>query len=121
MKITGELVAAIRSSIHQHLEFLADAEAQREYERDVPIADVPAELVCGWFDDCYHPESPAFQAAFTPQQRAVLAEFDDEFRAAIAELPEPLPRLSDLQPHHAWSRVNSAAARALRGVSGHSD
>ncbi|HCS29040.1 MAG TPA: hypothetical protein DIW43_16405 [Spongiibacteraceae bacterium] len=40
--------------IDQYLEgfrLLADADAQLKYERDVPTANVPAELVCMWFDD----------------------------------------------------------------------
>jgi hypothetical protein len=118
MKITEELVANIRSSMYEHLELLADAEAQRAYERNVPIADVPGELLCGWFDDVYHPEDQAFQAAFGPRELDALAEFNDLFTAAEAVLPEPLPPLCDLQAHPAWSRVISGAAKALRDLSG---
>jgi hypothetical protein len=118
MEITEELVANIRSSIREHLKMLADTVAQLEYERNVPIANVPAELICGWFDDSYLPESPAFQAAFTPQELDALAKFNDLFAAATAELPEPLPRLSDLQALPAWRRVISGAASALLGFSG---
>jgi hypothetical protein len=121
MKITQELVANIRSSIHQELKLLADPEAQREYERNVPIADVPAELFAGWFDDSYHPQSPAFQAAFSPRELEALAEFNSLFTAAGAELPEPLPRLSDLLAHPVWARVSSGAAKALRGLSKRAD
>ena len=120
MKITEELVAYIRSSIHEHLELLANTEAQREYERNVPSADVPAELFCVWFDDCYQPESLAFLAAFSPEELDALAAFTDLLTAAQAELPEPLPRLCDLQAHPAWGRVTSGATRALHRLSGRS-
>jgi hypothetical protein len=118
MEITEELVANIRSSIHKHLKLLADLEAQHEYQRNVPIANVPAELLCGWFDDSYHPETAAFQAAFAPQELDVLAEFNDLFAAAEVELPDRLPTLSALQAHPAWGRVVSGAAKALAGLSG---
>ena len=119
MEITKKLVANIRSSIFEQLKLLADPEAQREYECNVPIADVPRELFCGWFDDSYHPESPAFQAAFNPRELDALAEFHNLFSAAEVELPEPLPQLSDIQAHPAWGRVLSGAAKALRCLSGH--
>jgi len=118
MKITDEFVANIRSSIREHLRLLADPVAQREYERNVPVADVPAELLCGWCDDVYHPASAAFQSAFSPRELAALAEFDNLFNAAAAELPDPLLRLRELQAHPAWGRVMSGAATALQGVFG---
>ena len=46
-----EARAAIRAEVLSHLELLASPELQARYERDVEIADVPAELVCVWFDD----------------------------------------------------------------------
>jgi len=113
MKITEEVVANTRSSILEHLALLADPEAQREYEQNVPIADVPAELMCGWFDDSYDPSSPAFEAAFSLRERRALAEFSDLLTSAEAQLPIPLPRFRDLQTHPAWGRVIAGAANAL--------
>ena len=91
MEITEERLEGTRSSIREHLELLANPNAQRDYERDAPIADVPAELFCGWFDDSYHPEDPAFQAAFNPRELALLADFNDLFAAAEREIPEIHP------------------------------
>jgi len=114
----AEIVARLRSSIGEQLTLLSDPEAQRQYERNVPIADVSAELFCGWFDDLYHPESPAFRAAFSPRELEDLAEFNEVFIRVAAELPEPLPRLCDLQAHPAWGCVVSGAARALERLTG---
>jgi hypothetical protein len=113
-----EFIANIRSGIIQHLRLLADPEAQREFERRVPIADVPAELFCVWFDDFYHPETPVVHAAFSPQEREVLAEFHELFAAVSAEFPSTLPRLHELQIHPAWARVTSGASRALNRILG---
>ena len=116
MEPSEDLLANIRTSVIEVLQLLADPEAQREYERNVAIADVPAELFCLWFDDVYHPESPAHQAAFSPGELDLLAEFTKLFLDAEAELPDPLPRLRELQAHPAWSRVVSGAASTLRGL-----
>lgn len=42
---------SLRESLLQTLTLLGDFEAQMKYVVDVPIADVPAELICMWFDD----------------------------------------------------------------------
>src|SRR5436190_14097080 len=72
-------VAHLRRSIIDLLRLLADADAQLEYERSVPIANVPAELFCMWADDQYHPDSDLFRAAFAPDEVEVLAIFDEQF------------------------------------------
>jgi hypothetical protein len=118
MELGEQAAANLRSSIREQLELLADPAAQREYERNVPVARVAAELLCGWFDDLYHPESPTFQAAFSPQELDALADFNDVFSAAGAEIPDPLPQLAALQTSPAWSRVTSGAAKALHRVFG---
>ena len=43
------------------VQLIADVDRQKEYERSVPITDVLAELVCQWFDDCYHSESRLYR------------------------------------------------------------
>jgi len=116
MKITDEVVANTRAAIHEHLKLLADSQSQRVYERDVLHANVPAELVCGWFDDAYRPDSPAFLAAFRPQEIEALIVFSDLFEAALAELPEPLPPLGDLQALPEWVRVTDAATHLLASL-----
>lgn len=57
------------------LELISDPIAQRSYEFDVSIADVPAELVSMWFDDLYHPKMPWFSEAFSDHELTKLASF----------------------------------------------
>ena len=38
------------------------------YERDVPIADVPAELFSIFLDDLYHPETEAVSGSFSADE-----------------------------------------------------
>jgi len=41
---------SIRQSVIDVLQILASPFEQLEYQQDVQIADVPAELLCMWFD-----------------------------------------------------------------------
>jgi hypothetical protein len=47
---------------------LASGEAFLEYEAKVPIAYVPDEIVCQFFDDHYHPKSAEFIAEFSEDE-----------------------------------------------------
>jgi hypothetical protein len=66
--------ANIRAAVVEHIKLLAHPSEQLEYEKKVPIADVPAELVCGYCDDLYHPKSPDFINAFSEEELKSLAE-----------------------------------------------
>ncbi len=113
MDITPELVANVRNGILDLLALLADPEAQRAYERDVPLADVPSELFCGWFDDTYIPSSPAFQLAFSEEERAALANFSEQFDAIGSAFGKRPPPLDVLQTLERWKSLEHAAARTL--------
>ena len=63
-----------RKRVVEEIKLLASPSNQMKYERDVPIADVPAELICGFVDDLYHPKSELFLHAFTEQELKSLAE-----------------------------------------------
>jgi hypothetical protein len=71
----AERSESLRKAILEHLALVSSAGAQLEYERSAPIADVPAELVCGFTDDLYHPKSEALLDAFTEDELRDLAEF----------------------------------------------
>ena len=79
-----------REHILEHLKLVASAEAQLEYERTVPIADVPAELIEGF---PFHPKSPDFIDSFT----------EDE--------------LKDIAQFYGWTRIASEAFKKAGGVS----
>lgn len=64
----------LRESVLEEIKGISSAQAQLEYERDVPIADVPAEMICGFCDDLFHPKSQVFLDAFTSDEVRGLAE-----------------------------------------------
>jgi hypothetical protein len=116
VEVTAELIAGVRAGVVGALKLLSDPAAQLQYERDVPIAHVPAELFCGWFDDSYHPDSPAHRAAFSDQEREALAQFHVEFESASAEIGNVPSRVSELQALDPWVRVVAAARSALSAI-----
>jgi hypothetical protein len=67
--------ANIRQAVLAHVALVASAGAQIDHERSTPTADVPAELICGFVDDLYHPKSQALLDAFTEAELRDLAEF----------------------------------------------
>lgn len=68
-----EEVTEIRQHVVEHVEMLASAGDQLRYERDVPIASVPDELVCGFTDDLFAPKWRPFVDAFTESELKSLA------------------------------------------------
>lgn len=104
-----------RSVIRELLALLADPAAQREYEVEVPIANVPAELVFMWFDDHYHPDSSWFIEAFSPGERERLADFNRVFDGVFQSLPTN-GGVFALQSTPQWNTVCRAAAEALAAL-----
>ena len=64
---------SIRIAIVENIALLASSSAQLAYEKDVPIADVPAELVCMFCDDLYRPKSTQFISEFSESELKDLA------------------------------------------------
>jgi hypothetical protein len=106
-----------RTVIRQLLELIGDPEAQRSYELDVPIADVPAELVCMWFDEHDHPDSAWFFEAFTDDERAVLAAFDQFHQLRLDALPTT-SRIEELQRSKEWGEIMDQANATLIQLGG---
>jgi hypothetical protein len=113
-------ISVIRGGLRELLELLADPEAQRRYEVNVPIADVPGELVCMWFDDLYHPDtscphfpdSICFAGCFSNEERSILARFNSVYDREKRKYPEDCD-VSELQASEAWRTVTEAATTAL--------
>jgi hypothetical protein len=104
-----------RSRVRELLALLADPVAQRRYEVEVPIANVPAELICMWFDDHYHPGSSWFIEAFSPGEREVIADFNRVFDGIAQSLPTDRG-VSALQSTPEWDTVCRAAAETLAAL-----
>jgi hypothetical protein len=82
-----ETAANIRTHLLGLLRMFASPDEQRNYQRAVPFVPVPTELLCGWADDLYHPDTAAHALAFSPAELAALAGFDAEFGRWSDEVP----------------------------------
>lgn len=108
----GTSARSVRAGTIEVLELLADLAAQHAYGRNVPTADVPAELACMWFDDVYHPESAVHAEAFTPAEQRVLADFNAFYDRHVRALPMG----EDLAILHAcptWIEITQRAGEAV--------
>ena len=103
----------IRGQIFDLLALIGDPEAQRSYERCVPIADVPSELVCMWFDSTYRPELPNFSPSFSKEELKVLSEFNEFYDARVDALPCRC-ELEELQGAPEWPAIMERAKDALK-------
>jgi hypothetical protein len=100
----------LRNNIVGLMRMLASKDEQLAYERDVPIADVPAELVCMWFDDLYHPDTDLFLEAFSPSERERLARFHVFYNARHKRLADTL---AEMHQNGAWLEVMDEAQQVL--------
>jgi hypothetical protein len=102
-----------RQVIVEELRTLASEQEQVEYERNVPHVDITVELLCGWFNDSYHPEDSGFRACFTEKELAALREFDSIFRSQENLLPRKPETVQTWLQTPEWRVVMHAAAEAL--------
>ena len=104
--------------IVEQLETLASEEEQLGYERNVPHVDITAELVCGWFDDTYHPDAPEFRACFSNLELQALSEFNAVYEQIRRVLPPSNGTVKTWLSSPHWRHVMQAASQALRSLAG---
>lgn len=108
--------ADLRKLVVQSLELLSSEEAAFEYQQQVPIANVPAELFCWWFDNAYMPSSSVFCGAFTQQELRDLAAFNNVFESASLQIGEPPALLEQLFALPSWQQIARGAEVALQSL-----
>ena len=104
----------VRDAVLSQLELLASLELQAKYERDVPAADVPAELVCGWFDDLDLPASAS--GVFAGKDLESVHAFSKSFEKTLKDV-EGLSLL-ELHANPAWLKVAENARLLLQQLRG---
>lgn len=103
-----------KGHIIELLQLLASEQKQLDYEKDVPIADVPAELLCMWFDDLYHPA--LVEAQFSPNEAAALAKFNAIYEIESRKLPRSSGTIRIWLADPTWRRIMVAANQALKEI-----
>ena len=93
---------SIRKAIIKEIELLSSPSMQLQYEIDVPIANVPAELVCGFCDDLFHPESEQIKSQFTGQE---INELSLLYKALSDTTNIEVSTVKELLKHKKWLAV----------------
>lgn len=96
------------------LELIASREQQLQYQRDVPIAQVSAELFNMW-DDIFDAEflNDEFSAAFSAEEIQTMRLFDGELNKICSRLPRSLPSIEKFILTPQWEQLSQAANKAL--------
>lgn len=106
----------IRNRIIEYLEIASSAEKQREYERRVPIAQVPNEMINMWADvvdpgnlDWYS------EPVFSDEENHAVRSFHDVWSDVADATPDPMPHtIEALLGTPTWNRLMVAASEALQ-------
>ena len=97
---------SIKKSVIETIELLSLPSEQLEYEKKVPIADAPAELISMFCDDLYHPKSEEFITEFSESELKSLAHLYGLLsEAATIETHS----VKELLKHPKWRSVISLA------------
>lgn len=97
---------SIRKAIIEEIELLSLPSKQLEYEKNVPIANVPAELICGFCDDLYQPKSEQMLSQFNSEELKELAHLYGVLcEAATIEVSS----VAELLKHQKWRAVVALA------------
>lgn len=107
-----DFIERIRKNILENLELWGSKDKLFEYQKNVPIAQVSAELFCQW-DETYHPNDKYFLKAFNEKERIILANFDRIVNEIAKETPNDLPDIVDFVETQGWRTLNELATKTL--------
>lgn len=110
-----ELSKTIRKNIFELLELWSSKEEQIEYQKNVPIAQVSAELFCQW-DDFYHPETEAHKLAFSEIESEMIESFYSKLKLISNETTEWLPYIDEFILTKEWIVLNKLAIKTLANL-----
>jgi len=99
-----------KSELIDTLNMLSSLERQNRYFKEVKIADVPGDLICGWFDTGFFVEDDEFRALFTQEEWDVLVEFNDYFDLRVKKLPD---EFEEFIKNPYWLEIVDKANEAL--------
>ena len=105
----------IRENIIGSLELAASFEEQIDYQKNVPIADVPAEVLCQW-GGLAHPKflDSMNREIYSEGEIKAVHDFQLVFEHTCASLPNQLPALQVLFENQFWKGLRNAAVLALK-------
>ena len=105
----------IRNNIIDYLELAASVDEQRRFERDVPMACVPNEMINLWEDAVISTDVEWYSGpVFSPDENAAIRAFHIVWDQVADETPDPMPpSIEALIGTEPWDRLAVAAREAL--------
>ena len=106
----------LRNQVIDHLELLSSREKQLEYQREVPIAHVSAELFEQW-SDILNPKASKEQfpqGLYSAAERSEVHKFNQVFLEVSSTTSSQLPTIAEFVETEEWKKLQKAASKALR-------
>lgn len=110
-----EFVDLNRNNVFGVIDLWASKENQLDYQKNVPIAQVSAELFCQW-EDFYFPHSDDFKQSFSKEELELLSEFDTALNNTIDETPQNLPVIEEFIKTEEWKKMNEKAIEIKKKI-----
>ena len=104
----------IRKGIMDYLELASSALEQRDYERRVPIAQVPNEMINQWEDWVSGPDFDWYsEPEFSPAEQDAIKRFHQVWEGVVDDTPDVMPSsIEALIGTPVWQRLMDGAAHA---------
>lgn len=105
----------IRENMIDYFEVASSAEEQLHYQRTVPIAHVPAEMIEQWADSAFADDFDWYSSpVFSDTENAAIRRFQLAWEGVAADTPRPLPgTVEALLGTEPWGRLMAGARNAL--------
>lgn len=97
-----------RKNILGVIDLWASKEKQIDYQENVPMAQVSAELFCQW-EDFYSPDSPDFKQAFEKEELEILSDFNKALNDIVEKTSQELPLIEEFVETQEWIEMNKKA------------
>jgi hypothetical protein len=112
---TQLLQQRIRNEIIDYLQLAASAEAQRDYERRVPIAQVPAEMINMWEDSVHADRWDLYSPpVYSEEESEAMRGFHQVWLGVADEIAHPTPHtIEALIGTPVWNRLMAAPFDAV--------
>jgi hypothetical protein len=108
----------VRNNLIEYFELVGSFEQQEQYERNVPIAYVPFEVIEQWHDSVpSDPRSdPGISKVYSPAEVEAMQVFQPAWEKASAAIPDryPVPPLPQVFALPEWIELRDAAQIASK-------
>lgn len=105
----------VRNRVIEYLELASSFHEQQEYERSVPIAHIPYEVINQWEDWVHQDprEDPKLSDVYDGAEVEAMAQFHAAWDDAASAVPNNYPPLSEVQALPEWRRLRDVAESAV--------